>query len=446
MKFHELDAPDRWIAALEDQRLALRAGVLMVLTDFVDPPVAALAPALRMVDQHGWDGAFEFPHLITKLPHTEDSFAWLVARLHSFAPLAGKQNELWHLSGWFAGAPVEWLGREIDGFAETLMASLKPGGGTVRSKATGFRSPGASFDKATKRLALHGLTNEALRTRTNHLLDRCPVQDSFPHAEVDELELIAKTLAARGECLREAAGEWLDIEDSSADGEIERNQYRAGFALMLLTEGRVKVPLDPLLNLLSIDWDWMNEWYAKALSASADAMSVSELLNVYPMLEWFERLYSGGVIEDCWHRENEAEVLQAARNEDADDLRVILASCLVLHGSPEARQYARSVADERPADPERRRIIELETIREVVGGVDTPATRAFLSDMEREIRRDRDRFRVLDRGGPPLPFMKSEGNDPTVKLVTAVGTGPLIGRNDPCPCGSGKKYKKCCLE
>ncbi|RKZ70382.1 MAG: hypothetical protein DRR19_33410, partial [Candidatus Parabeggiatoa sp. nov. 1] len=23
-------------------------------------------------------------------------------------------------------------------------------------------------------------------------------------------------------------------------------------------------------------------------------------------------------------------------------------------------------------------------------------------------------------------------------------TGPKIGRNDPCSCGSGKKYKKCC--
>ena len=22
--------------------------------------------------------------------------------------------------------------------------------------------------------------------------------------------------------------------------------------------------------------------------------------------------------------------------------------------------------------------------------------------------------------------------------------GSTIGRNDPCPCGSGKKYKKCC--
>lgn len=23
--------------------------------------------------------------------------------------------------------------------------------------------------------------------------------------------------------------------------------------------------------------------------------------------------------------------------------------------------------------------------------------------------------------------------------------GPKVGRNDPCPCGSGKKYKHCCL-
>jgi SEC-C motif-containing protein len=24
--------------------------------------------------------------------------------------------------------------------------------------------------------------------------------------------------------------------------------------------------------------------------------------------------------------------------------------------------------------------------------------------------------------------------------------GPKVGRNDPCPCGSGKKYKQCCLK
>jgi hypothetical protein len=27
---------------------------------------------------------------------------------------------------------------------------------------------------------------------------------------------------------------------------------------------------------------------------------------------------------------------------------------------------------------------------------------------------------------------------------TVVRAEPKIGRNEPCPCGSGKKYKKCC--
>lgn len=29
-------------------------------------------------------------------------------------------------------------------------------------------------------------------------------------------------------------------------------------------------------------------------------------------------------------------------------------------------------------------------------------------------------------------------------LETVRRTQPKVGRNDPCPCGSGKKYKKCC--
>jgi uncharacterized protein YchJ len=30
------------------------------------------------------------------------------------------------------------------------------------------------------------------------------------------------------------------------------------------------------------------------------------------------------------------------------------------------------------------------------------------------------------------------------KQETFVKTGPDVGRNDPCTCGSGKKFKKCC--
>jgi hypothetical protein len=32
-----------------------------------------------------------------------------------------------------------------------------------------------------------------------------------------------------------------------------------------------------------------------------------------------------------------------------------------------------------------------------------------------------------------------------IYIETYVRKQPNTGRNDPCPCGSGKKYKKCCL-
>ncbi len=31
------------------------------------------------------------------------------------------------------------------------------------------------------------------------------------------------------------------------------------------------------------------------------------------------------------------------------------------------------------------------------------------------------------------------------KLTPFLRTEKQVGRNDPCPCGSGKKFKKCCM-
>ncbi len=41
--------------------------------------------------------------------------------------------------------------------------------------------------------------------------------------------------------------------------------------------------------------------------------------------------------------------------------------------------------------------------------------------------------------------LKPEGGVKGVPIRKPADASP-IGRNDPCPCGSGKKYKKCCYE
>jgi preprotein translocase subunit SecA len=53
--------------------------------------------------------------------------------------------------------------------------------------------------------------------------------------------------------------------------------------------------------------------------------------------------------------------------------------------------------------------------------------------------------------GQPPPSPAAAGASNIVSEAAAalekakpIRTGPKVGRNDPCPCGSGKKYKQCC--
>ncbi|THF73729.1 YecA family protein [Cohnella fermenti] len=53
------------------------------------------------------------------------------------------------------------------------------------------------------------------------------------------------------------------------------------------------------------------------------------------------------------------------------------------------------------------------------------------------------------KGHTPIEMSGEEGREATTAKTAAgnvidLATGRKIGRNDPCPCGSGKKFKKCC--
>jgi len=55
------------------------------------------------------------------------------------------------------------------------------------------------------------------------------------------------------------------------------------------------------------------------------------------------------------------------------------------------------------------------------------------------------RLQFNDPGASPSAFARREsqgGANAAVKTVKRVAA--KVGRNQPCPCGSGKKFKKCC--
>ena len=51
-----------------------------------------------------------------------------------------------------------------------------------------------------------------------------------------------------------------------------------------------------------------------------------------------------------------------------------------------------------------------------------------------------DSSALSDPNGQPVPETEPEAE----KVETFVRSEKKVGRNEPCPCGSGKKYKKCC--
>jgi uncharacterized protein YecA (UPF0149 family) len=45
---------------------------------------------------------------------------------------------------------------------------------------------------------------------------------------------------------------------------------------------------------------------------------------------------------------------------------------------------------------------------------------------------------------PPFDEPEAAADVPGVATPASCRTSAKVGRNDPCPCGSGKKYKTCC--
>ena len=65
----------------------------------------------------------------------------------------------------------------------------------------------------------------------------------------------------------------------------------------------------------------------------------------------------------------------------------------------------------------------------------TPPADTSIEDFTRDVRKKKER---------ELAHVQMAGSGDAEPAVKQVVKGKKVGRNDPCPCGSGKKYKKCC--
>lgn len=208
--------------------------------------------------------------------------------------------------------------------------------------------------------------------------------------------------------------------------------------------------------------DWLaGKWPALFCNKPAGAVDAARVLAEDASLDWYMRCQTLEV------------VLDAAMNQGGDALEAGIAWAAGMAADTAQESVFRTWAAYTLLDFPRERhraLLEVTAHEEERRRTDEPWHQVVftLEDVEHAFARsDRqprwrdDRWRSLWRFYDPAEIAArqqrwreedsaregmDDGDDWMRAPMTYVRATPKIGRNDPCPCGSGKKYKHCCLD
>jgi hypothetical protein len=195
------------------------------------------------------------------------------------------------------------------------------------------------------------------------------------------------------------------------------------------------VPL--IVAKLHEDGDVRSEECKFALVRIGTGAVVRAVRDAYPATEWHFQLYATGVLGGV-HTDLAVRACAELLEGEADlDLQNELAQSLVEQFSTEGSEVASTAL---LGDPDLQGLRDKLVASCTLTGQNFPELEGW-----REEARDENQRKPFMFGGPASQL-------PVARVPAVPNTPPPIrraeervGRNDPCPCGIGKKYKKCCM-
>jgi len=225
------------------------------------------------------------------------------------------------------------------------------------------------------------------------------------------------------------------------------------FLVDLAGRRRLKEAVPVLVDKFFIDTDYLLERSSDALARIGDPEAVRLIRREYPDAPFHFRLYTSGVLGKIKHPESEAAMLDLLERETDPSLRMWLCSALCELVSEQSVEIVRREIASGSEETFRELCSPALAVATILGVKPPPGSEKW----ERERRRQRlaikqmrqewadhvERNPAILAEGPLAGLDLGEEPEPPVTAPIRK-TGERVGRNDPCLCGSGKKYKKCC--
>jgi hypothetical protein len=245
----------------------------------------------------------------------------------------------------------------------------------------------------------------------------------------------------------------LDPEKRPEEGWLEI------FLVELAGARRVARAVPALVEKFHIDTDYLLERCKVALARIGDPEACRLIREAYPGAEGYFKLFTSDIFGAIKHEASEDAILALLQVEEDWTYRTILCESLCElfseRGVEVVRREIKSGYDTEWATLEE----ELLPVLAVLG-LDLPDTGRWKKERAARERRHAARLAELDQLGrqyaakearqttvdarsEPRHVALPQGPPPAT-ATTFRRSEPKVGRNDPCPCGSGKKFKKCC--
>ncbi len=343
--------------------------------------------------------------------------------------------------------------------------------------------------------ALGNINFEQLTLHRKHVLARPDLPEKVRYQILDRLELAetpAEVIWQRFEERAREANElyWNEIDHTlfarllealarhgqpSAEQSVtilkdsaSRDHFREFFAIRILAQLRHRPALELVLDRFITshdDEDVLHEVVQDALPRIGGLDLIPVLQAAYPDQSWTFQLYASTTFARLRHPDAEAALIQLLNDPKCEEASEDIASALFgLCTTSALPRLAALVLSGKCEN----RVIDLEedlVACSLMAGFDFPELSAL---REVVVARDAEFRRKVESGefGRAFDDMNDSDSDededededendyddddfdsfePPFPPQTIVNRQPKIGRNDPCPCGSGKKYKKCCL-
>jgi hypothetical protein len=393
-----------------------------------DPDVMPLA--IKALETFGRRDAFQYVHVLSHLAQTEATLAWAVKELYrDVQPTAEYDGYLPALSRLLCEADPQLL---LPRAEEILQA---PGFDAELAETFQDNLGLAAWDADQCWAELERFCAEAIG------------EEDWSELDFDHASRVVKALARQGAKFVDRTLELLGRE--VGDFETDPMSCMEIHLVELAGEMRLERAVPLIVKKLHERGDNVEEECVDALGKIGTGDAAEAVTEGWPETSWEYRLYAAGALEKIHTDMTVRKCLELLPVEKDVGIKTNLATALLGQMAEEAIEPVRQMVLQRDYDSEGfdvpGRLVTVSTIL----GVTFPEYAEWKRESEeRWAETERRMQEVRESWKNPPPPAPAWEPPPLAERKQApfVRADKPVGRNDPCPCGSGKKFKNCCLK